>query len=229
MPSSKRAAGLSKKMRGISRPGTNRGDNSANGSGGWTGTRVLLVLVLTPALIVFMSRKDVGHADTKARRAPHASGEWPLSGPFSRRAAYPPAYRRAPAAFARYDYLSDPGSADLVYARALFIAGRYDSRPYWTRRKLQAGAPTDRATADLAIEHLIPCESMGRSINRIDSNGRMSYGILQFQDWNEWEAVSGLRGDPDNRVDAIRMAEWAIENGMINHWGCAQILKMSDD
>jgi hypothetical protein len=122
--------------------------------------------------------------------------------------------------------VSDPRAADFVYARAMFFAGRYDTRPYWRRRKLEAGAPTDRATADLAIEHLIPCESMGRTINRVDTNGKMSYGILQFQDWGEWEAASGLHGDPDRPEDAIRMAEWAIENGMINHWGCAQILKM---
>lgn len=108
----------------------------------------------------------------------------------------------------------------------MLFARKYDSRPYWQYRKLEIGVPTDRATADLAIEHLIPCESMGRTINRIDSNGKMSYGILQFQDWNEWEAASGLTGNPDNRRDAIRMAEWAIQNGMINHWGCAQILKM---
>jgi hypothetical protein len=108
----------------------------------------------------------------------------------------------------------------------MFLARNYDSRPYWNHPKLEIGTPTTRATADLAIEHLIPCESMGKPINRIDTNGKMSYGILQFQDWDEWERVSGITGDPDNRVDAIRMAEWAIENGMINHRTCATILKM---
>jgi hypothetical protein len=120
----------------------------------------------------------------------------------------------------------DARSANLIYARAMFLALNYDSRPYWKYPKLEIGAPATRATADLAIEHLIPCESMGKTINRIDTNGKMSYGILQFQDWDEWERVSGIAGDPDNRDDAIRMAEWAIENGMINHWTCATILKI---
>ena len=209
---------------------------TSSGSGG---ARVLAVLVLAPALICFMSRKDVGHAagfPSASRSASagrhaiphHVAEEWPSSGSFSSEADadFPSSRARIAFAPARYDYSSDPRAASRVYARAMFFARRYDSRPYWKARKLEVGVPTDRATADLAIEHLIPCESMGRTINRIDANGKMSYGILQFQDWNEWKAASGLGGDPDNRRDAIRMAEWAIQNGMINHWGCAQILKI---
>lgn len=204
---------------------------------------MLAVLVLTPALICFMSRKDVDYSagrSTSSRtaasagrhmRAHHVDEQWPSDGSFSpgERAEYRPASARLPFAPARFDYDSDPRAAKRVYARAMFLGRRYDSRPYWKARKLEVGVPTDRATADLAIEHLIPCESMGRTINRIDANGKMSYGILQFQDWKEWEAASGLRGDPDNRQDAIRMGEWAIQNGMINHWTCAQILKISDE
>jgi hypothetical protein len=185
------------------------------------GMRAVLVLVLTPVLICFMSRKDVSRGPHKFRAGAEAFEALPSSGFHWSDGPE----RVHPAMFARHDY-SDPQAAGLIYARAMFFAGRYDSRPYWNHPKLEVGAPTTRATADLAIEHLIPCESMGRNINRIDSNGKMSYGILQFQDWGEWEAVSGLTGDPDHREDAIRMAEWAIENGMINHWTCAEILKM---
>lgn len=193
--------------------------------------RVLLVLVLTPVLICFMSRKDTGRAAGRAGAPSHVSEPWPSSRAFSfgASAVYPLGRTRGLRALARYENLSDPRAADLIYARAMFFAGRYDSRPYWGRAKLEVGAPTSRAIADLAIEHLIPCESMGRNINRIDSNGKRSFGILQFQDWDGWEAASGLRGDPDNREDAIRMAEWAIESGMVNHWTCAQILKMSGE
>jgi hypothetical protein len=111
-----------------------------------------------------------------------------------------------------------------VYGRAMLLAARYDSRPYWQGPRLTAGAPTSRDMADLAIEHLIPCESGGKAVNHLDSNGKMSYGILQFQDWREWERISGISGDPDNRDDAIRMAEWGIQHGMIDHWTCARIL-----
>jgi hypothetical protein len=118
---------------------------------------------------------------------------------------------------------SFPGRSP-IYGRAMSLGAKYDSRPYWHMPKLKVGEPASRATADLAIEHLIPCESGGRTINHVDSNGKMSYGILQFQDWEEWQRVSGISGDPDNSDDAIRMAEWGIEHGMIDHWGCAKIL-----
>jgi hypothetical protein len=114
--------------------------------------------------------------------------------------------------------------ANPVFGRAMMLNARYDSRPYWYGSKLPVGAALSRETADLAIEHLIPCESGGKAVDHLDSNGKMSYGILQFQDWREWERVSGIHGDPDNPDDAIRMAEWGIEHGMIDHWTCARIL-----
>lgn len=115
-------------------------------------------------------------------------------------------------------------SLNPIYGRSMLLNAKYDSRPYWRGSKLAIGAPTDRETADLAIEHLIPCESGARIVDRLDTNGKMSYGILQFQDWPEWERMSGISGDPDNPDDAIRMAEWGIEHGMIDHWACARIL-----
>lgn len=214
MPSRTRAAALSEPRSALM---------ASCASDGSMGRRVALVMVLTPALILFMSRKDVDHAASRTRPAPHVFEQWPPSG---FRALDRPTRRIALSTLARNGSISDARGAELIYARAMFLAGRYDNRPYWNRAKLKVGVPTDRATADLAIEHLIPCESMGQSINHIDDNGKISYGILQFQDWDEWAAASGLGGDPDNREDAIRMAEWAIENGMINHWTCAQILNM---
>lgn len=178
-------------------------------------SRAFLILLVTPALIFFMSRKAADYAEAKASGKASISEQWPVS--------HTAAHGRFVAA--RYD-LVDLRSANFIYSRAMFLARHYDSRPYWKYPKFVAGAPTNRATADLAIEHLIPCESMGKPINRVDTNGKMSYGILQFQDWDEWERVSGITGNPDNRTDAIRMAEWAIENGMINHWTCATTLKI---
>jgi hypothetical protein len=210
---------MSRKRTADHSPGTaSRTFGIPNGAVEFRTSRAFLVFILTPALIFFMSRKVVDRAQTStADTKPPAVEQWPTpepTVPHSRSLALP----------ARFDV--DPRSANLIYARAMFLARNYDSRPYWNHPKLEIGTPTTRATADLAIEHLIPCESMGKPINRIDTNGKMSYGILQFQDWDEWERVSGITGDPDNRVDAIRMAEWAIENGMINHWTCATILKM---
>jgi hypothetical protein len=128
----------------------------------------------------------------------------------------------SPVTFGRHRTI--PAGNNHVYARAMELDQQYDSRPYWHNSKLVVGAPTDQETADIAIEHLIPCESGGKAIDHLDSNGKMSYGILQFQDWPEWERVSGISGDPENTDDSIRMAEWGIEHGMIDHWGCARIL-----
>lgn len=125
----------------------------------------------------------------------------------------------------------DPGTLAerrAVYTRAIALTAQHDSRPYWPMPKLVAGEPVPRATADLAIEYLIPCESGGRAISHLDTDGKMSYGILQFQDWGEWERMSGITGDPQNADDSIRMAEWGIEHGMIDHWGCAKILGQID-
>lgn len=230
MPSRTRAAGLSKAS-SQARTGPRASLHSRNCDQRASGTRALIVLLVTPALIFFMSRKDVGHAASRpamagrdaaavSSEANYGLHEWPSSGFADMYRAAHPRWR---AASRRYD---DSPSANLIYARAMLFGRKYDSRPYWKYPKLAPGIPTDRATADLAIEHLIPCESMGRTVNRIDSNGKMSYGILQFQDWQEWEAASGLTGNPDNRRDAIRMAEWGIKNGMINRWTCASILKM---
>lgn len=205
--------------------------------------RALLVFVLLPGLIFYMSRKAVDRmqgtvSDSRSSRADRsfdqfgdrsadrfpdrsadrATNEWPASARASApRRAFP--LSAAPAL--------DPVAANTVYANAMLLARRFDSRPYWNHAQLTAGVPATRYTADLAIEHLIPCESGGATINRIDTNGKMSYGILQFQDWEEWERMSGISGSPDNRADAIRMAEWAIQNGLINRWTCANILKIT--
>jgi hypothetical protein len=186
--------------------------------------RALLVFVLLPALIIFMSRKAVDRVHSPASYSHPLAGDrfaapWPA-------AAHSSGVRRAfPMVPATPDF--DPRAANTIYSNAMLLARRYDSRPYWNHPQLTAGVPTTRYTADLAIEHLIPCESMGASVDRIDTNGKMSYGILQFQEWEEWERISGIRGSPDNRADAIRMAEWAIQNGMINRWTCAGILKIT--
>jgi hypothetical protein len=192
-------------------------------AGGFDSSRALLVFVLVPMLIFFMSRKAIDRVHATASHSHSTSAvrfteRWPASADSS-------AHSRAIAVPAASDF--DPRAADVIYARAMLLARRYDSRPFWNHPKLTVGVPTTRYTADLAIEHLIPCESMGQRLNRVDTNGKMSYGILQFQDWDEWERISGITGSPDNRADSIRMAEWAIQNGMINHWTCAGILKIT--
>ena len=111
-----------------------------------------------------------------------------------------------------------------IYFEAMALFKEQGVRPYWIARPLKFGASTTLSTADEAIAHLIPCESAGKSVNDMDANGKTSMGILQFQDWKNWEKLSSLTGNPDDINDAIHMAEWAIMNGRVSAWSCARIL-----
>jgi hypothetical protein len=80
------------------------------------------------------------------------------------------------------------------------------------------------------LERLIQCESQGRNISRTDSNGQMSWGILQFNGtstWNEMEQRFNFHGDPRNPPDAIHMADMMISRGLIGRWTCARSLGLT--
>jgi hypothetical protein len=80
------------------------------------------------------------------------------------------------------------------------------------------------------LERLIQCESQGLNISRIDSNGQMSWGILQFNGtstWNEMEKRFNFYGDPKNPPDAIHMADMMISSGLIGRWTCARSLGLT--
>jgi hypothetical protein len=36
--------------------------------------------------------------------------------------------------------------------------------------------------------------------------------------------ASGITGSPDNPIDAVRVAEYAVENGSLGRWGCARLI-----
>ena len=72
------------------------------------------------------------------------------------------------------------------------------------------------------VQKLIDCESSGRSVRIVDSNGYYSYGILQYQKatWDYFSKQSGIVGDPMVPNDAIEMTRWAVKNGHGEHWTC---------
>jgi hypothetical protein len=79
------------------------------------------------------------------------------------------------------------------------------------------------------IGRLIECESQGLNIGRPDSNGQMSWGVLQFNGtstWREMEQRFHFRGDPRNPQQAIHMADLMISNGLLGRWSCAHTLGM---
>jgi hypothetical protein len=114
----------------------------------------------------------------------------------------------------------------LIQARELL--NRYGIRPYW---QIPAFSPGEDVPADQAadvIAHLITCESQGVSVKHLDSNDRYSYGVLQIQSstWAQFEASSGIEGDPMNATTAVSVGLWAVENGYLSKWSCAKILDL---
>ena len=80
------------------------------------------------------------------------------------------------------------------------------------------------------IQKLIECESQGLNIARPDSNGQMSWGILQFNGtstWREMEQRFHFYGDPRNPPEAIHMADMMISSGLAGRWTCARSLKLT--
>lgn len=80
------------------------------------------------------------------------------------------------------------------------------------------------------VEQLIECESQGQNISRIDSNGQVSQGILQFNGtstWNEMEQRFDFYGDPRNPSAAIHMADMMISSGLVGRWTCARSLGLT--
>jgi hypothetical protein len=62
----------------------------------------------------------------------------------------------------------------------------------------------------------------------MDSNGKYSHGILQYQKdtWDMFSKKSGIKGSPLIREDAIKMTDWALSNGLGRHWTCYKLLGM---
>jgi len=80
------------------------------------------------------------------------------------------------------------------------------------------------------VEQLIQCESQGQNISRVDSNGQVSRGILQFNGtstWNEMEHRFDFYGDPRNPTAAIHMADMMISDGLVGRWTCARSLGLT--
>ena len=77
------------------------------------------------------------------------------------------------------------------------------------------------------IAKLIECESQGLNVGRPDSNGQMSWGVLQFNGTSTWEEMERrfhFYGDPRNPPEAIHMADMMISSGLLGRWSCAHTL-----
>ena len=81
------------------------------------------------------------------------------------------------------------------------------------------------------VAHLITCESQGQSVKHLDHNNYYSYGVRQIQSstWAQFEASSGIEGNPMNATTAIDVGLWAVENGYLAKWSCARLVRLTLD
>ena len=96
----------------------------------------------------------------------------------------------------------------------------------WSGRVYGRKEPIDDVDIELVVEKLIECESGGANIEVIDTNGKYSRGILQFQDssFYGWAKLAGLSGvSPLQPRDARLVARWALKNGLASHWTCSML------
>ena len=76
------------------------------------------------------------------------------------------------------------------------------------------------------LRTLIKCESENTDVARPDSNGLISYGILQFNGtstWDQFSPLANVSGTPMNPYDAIKVADYMIDHGYLYKWTCAKL------
>lgn len=70
-------------------------------------------------------------------------------------------------------------------------------------------------------DEIIDCESSGRNIEIIDTNGKWSRGVAMFQDatWAWMSKAAGVTGSSTDPVKARQVLIWASENDLVDdHW-----------
>ncbi len=75
----------------------------------------------------------------------------------------------------------------------------------------------DEAFAD----EIIDCESSGRNIEIIDTNGKWSRGVAMFQDatWAWMSKAAGVEGSSMEPEKARKVLIWAVGEGLVDdHW-----------
>ena len=85
-------------------------------------------------------------------------------------------------------------------------------------KEKKESSTSNETLADLVIS----CESGGRNVCIIDTNGKPSCGIAQFQEttWIWLSGLAGVEGSPLEPEKARQVLVWAIEHGYGPHWTC---------
>lgn len=136
--------------------------------------------------------------------------------------------------------VSAPRTTTLVSKKANPVVGRLEGKipHYRASGSMENLVLVDEAWTKPEIENLVKrskhpevlgmligCESQWTNIQRLDSNGLYSYGVLQIQSstWALWSQKSGIAGSPMNPADAMLMADWALQNGNLGAWTCSRL------
>jgi hypothetical protein len=97
----------------------------------------------------------------------------------------------------------------------------------WTHySQVQIDKLTSGTFHPFILRTLIKCESQNVNIARIDSNGAMGWGLLQFNGtstWNQYAPQANVTGSPMNPKDAIKVADYMISVGQLHRWTCARL------
>ena len=80
----------------------------------------------------------------------------------------------------------------------------------------------DPQSIESLADAIIECESSGRNVEIIDTNGKWSRGIAQFQDatWAWMSVGAGIQGSSTEPEKARAVLIWALQNGYGMHWTC---------
>ena len=126
-------------------------------------------------------------------------------------------------------YSSKLGQETLeILSRTSSLVAKYGIRPPYKGKTFSGGEKLTHEEAVEVLPYIIACESQGRNVSEIDSNHKMSRGLLQYQDitWKERQEQSGIEGKPTQALPAIAMSLWSLQNGFIGQWSCSRIEKI---
>jgi hypothetical protein len=124
-----------------------------------------------------------------------------------------------------------PSTAEELLAEAGQLLAADGIRPLWPNLPFSEGEDVPADQAPDVVAHLLTCESQGQSVKHLDHNNYYSYGVLQIQSstWAQFEASSGIEGNPMNATTAIDVGPWAVENGYLAKWSCARLVRLTLD
>ena len=123
--------------------------------------------------------------------------------------------------------VSSPVQPILALALKYVHSGEKWPYSHWDKKPITGNVSSSQSPD--VVARLIACESGG--VNGgcgIDSNGKESCGILQYQDqtWDSFSKEAGITGSPNQINAAVSTTLYAVQNGYLNRWSCSKLIGM---